>query len=126
MMYAYITDGIVYNIIVADSSWVAEQSDSENYVHYTDENQAFVGGPYIDGVFYEPQPYPSWTLDTSSARWVPPVPKPISNTTQPDEPDFSIIEKYYSWDEASLSWYEDPDWVYVPESKHFIYSPSHE
>jgi hypothetical protein len=122
-MYAYIINGIVSNIVNADAEWVSEQLDSESYVLYTNENPAFIGGPYINGGFYEPQPYPSWTLDLNSGHWVPPVPKPTSNTQQPDEPDFNVIEKYWSWDEENTCWFEDPSWVYIPESKHFIYSP---
>jgi hypothetical protein len=122
-MYAYVIDGIVSNIVNADAEWVSEQHDAENYFSYTQEDPAFIGGPYINGSFYEPQPYLSWTLNLTSGQWVPPVPKPTSNMQQPDEPDFDVIEKYWSWDEDNTRWFEDPNWVYVVESKHFIYSP---
>jgi len=39
-------------------------------------------------VFVEPQPYPSWTLD-SNHDWQPPTPKPDGN---------------YSWNESQLEW----------------------
>jgi hypothetical protein len=42
-------------------------------------------------VFVEPQPYPSWTLD-SNLDWQPPTPKPN--------------EGYWSWDEENLAWQE--------------------
>jgi hypothetical protein len=47
--------------------------------------------PTLDA-FIEPQPYPSWTLD-SEADWQAPVAKPNDD------------KKYY-WDESILSWVE--------------------
>jgi hypothetical protein len=47
----------------------------------------------VIGVFYEPQPYPSWTLDTQTYLWQAPVPYP--STGGP-----------YQWDEATQSWVE--------------------
>lgn len=43
--------------------------------------------------FIPPQPYPSWTLDTTAYDWVPPVPMPNDGG-------------FYVWDEATLSWKE--------------------
>ena len=45
----------------------------------------------VTGVFYAPQPYPSWILDTQTYLWQAPVPYP--STGGP-----------YSWDEATQSW----------------------
>ena len=47
-------------------------------------------GQYV-GVFYAPQPYPSWILDTSTFLWEAPVPYPDDG-------------KSYTWDEATQSW----------------------
>lgn len=47
----------------------------------------------VVGVYYGPQPYPSWILDTSTYYWEAPVPYP--STGGP-----------YYWDEATLSWVE--------------------
>ena len=47
-------------------------------------------GDYV-GVFYPPQPYPSWTLNTSTFLWDAPVPYPTDG-------------KDYIWDEATKSW----------------------
>lgn len=44
-----------------------------------------------NGAFIPPQPFPSWSLDTQTYNWVPPVPYPIDS------------EMYY-WNEASQSW----------------------
>lgn len=45
----------------------------------------------VVGVFYEPQPYPSWILNTQTYLWY--APKPIPK-------DGSL----YVWDEATESW----------------------
>ena len=45
----------------------------------------------VTGVFYAPQPYSSWTLNTQTYEWQAPVPYPNDG-------------KVYDWDEATLSW----------------------
>jgi hypothetical protein len=47
---------------------------------YSEEADAFIG----------PQPYPSWTLNTETADWEPPTPRPT--------------EGEWEWDEATTSW----------------------
>ncbi len=47
----------------------------------------------IDG-FRSPQPYPSWTLNTTKGIWEPPV-------AEPDQTDPPTIS---TWDEDSQSW----------------------
>ena len=44
-----------------------------------------------DGAFIPPQPFPSWTLNQSTALWDAPVPMPET-------------EGMWAWDEDSLSW----------------------
>ena len=43
--------------------------------------------------FYDEQPYPSWTLNTTTYLWEPPVAYPN-------------VGKQYDWDETSKSWKE--------------------
>jgi hypothetical protein len=45
----------------------------------------------VVGVFYAPQPYPSWSLNTQTYEWDAPVPYPKSGGP-------------YEWDEATQSW----------------------
>jgi hypothetical protein len=45
----------------------------------------------VTGVFYAPQPYPSWVLDTQTYLWIAPAPYPKGGGT-------------YVWDEATQSW----------------------
>lgn len=49
--------------------------------------------------FIPPKPYPSWTLDTQEATWVPPTPMP-ADAGQGDPP------KQYTWNEGTLAWDE--------------------
>ena len=64
-------------------------------------NYATIGCTYdqTNDVFYLPQPYPSWYLDSATWLWNPPVPEPAQTG-----------HGYYLWDEATLSW------VYYPTS----------
>ena len=58
-------------------------------------NYAGLGYIYFEplDVFVEPQPYPSWTFDTATANWVPPVPRP------------AVPDMYTSvWDEENQEW----------------------
>jgi hypothetical protein len=47
----------------------------------------------VIGVFYAPQPYPSWVLNTQTYLWQAPVPYPSTGGS-------------YVWDEATQSWVE--------------------
>jgi hypothetical protein len=46
------------------------------------------------GVFYAPQPYPSWVLNTSTFLWEAPVPMPTSGGP-------------YAWNESTLTWVQE-------------------
>lgn len=56
-------------------------------------NFASVGYIYDDlaDVFYEPSPFPSWTLNTDGYYWEPPVPHPTDGNM-------------YVWNEQNQSW----------------------
>jgi hypothetical protein len=75
---------IVINISVGNADW-----DSTGWIEYTDENPAVIGGDYVDGYFYEIQPYASWTRD--KGIWVAPIPRPTDG-------------KFYTWNEETLTW----------------------
>ena len=59
----------VLNISLANDDWVAE-----GWVEYTNDNPAQIGGYYVDGYFYAPQPFPSWIMN--KGQWEPPIPAP--------------------------------------------------
>jgi hypothetical protein len=54
--FAVIEDGIVTNIILADSKAIAEEVTGKTCVVYTDANPAVIGLGYSKGVFEQPAP----------------------------------------------------------------------
>ena len=58
-------------------------------IGYTFDNSYIIDD--VVGVFYAPQPYPSWILNTSTFLWEAPVLYPTDGGQ-------------YTWDEATLSW----------------------
>ena len=56
---------------------------------------ATIGGTYDEALdaFIRPKPYPSWVLNTETADWQAPVPRPAGKTP-------------YTWDEVNQSWVE--------------------
>lgn len=72
-----------------DTNWV-----QTSYNGTFRKNYAGIGHTYdiVKDFFYEPQPYPSWTLD-DNAKWQAPVEKPNEASV-------------YIWNESTLSWYE--------------------
>jgi hypothetical protein len=108
--YAKVEDGIVTQVIVADSvvwceetlggEWIQTSYNTHGGVHANGKiplHKNYAGlGFHFDGVgFYAPQPFPSWTLDRDSYLWESPSPYPE---------DGGI----YAWDEATLAWVEIP------------------
>ena len=75
--------GIVIAINVYDDNY--ELSFNQLLV----TNPAYVGGDYVNGYFYPPKPYPSWTRN--NGNWIPPVAKPED-------------DNMYKWNEQTLSW----------------------
>lgn len=91
--------------------WVKTSYNTRGGVHYArDENgqiteasedqskalrKNYAGVGYIYDVdrdaFYEPQPFPSWTLNETTCQWEPPV-------AYPDDGEV------YVWNEGSSSW----------------------
>ena len=59
-------------------------------------NPAYVGGDYVNGYFYPPQPYPSWTRD--NGKWIAPISTPTLTSEQIDN------KNYYIWNEETTSW----------------------
>ncbi len=112
--FAQIEDGVVTDVIVAEQdfidnhttgTWVQTSYNTKGGVHYGQDgepdggvalhkNYAGIGFSYVDGVgFHTPQPYSSWTLDSDTYFWEPPVP-------MPDD------DKKYRWDEDTTAWVE--------------------
>jgi hypothetical protein len=83
--------GIAFlNTLFNDANWVQTSYNGnirKNYagIGYTYDNQR--------DAFISPQPYPSWALIEDTCLWAAPTPMPIN-------------DKFYFWDEATLSWVE--------------------
>ena len=121
--YAKVLQGVVTKVIVAEKefidsyvdhepgSWVQTSYNTFGGVHYdrstnpptpsSDQSKAlrknyagvnFIYDEKLDA-FYEPQPYPSWTLNETTCLWEAPVAFPSDG-------------KDYDWDESSKSWVE--------------------
>jgi hypothetical protein len=107
--FAKIVNGKVTQVIVADpeffdtfvdsspGTWLATSYNTIDNKHLKGSaplrgNYAGIGYIYDvkNDVFYEPQPYPSWSLDINWS-WQPPVPIPTDN-------------KIYIWDESTQTW----------------------
>ena len=112
-------DFINSGAVGSPANWVQTSYNTRGNVHYAPSppaepntpdggiplraNYAGIGYTYdssitqdgVVGVFYAPQPYPSWILNTSTYLWEAPVPYPNDG-------------KSYTWDEATLSWVEIP------------------
>lgn len=119
--FAKVINGIVETVHAVDqdfidsgklgdpNNWVQTSYNTRNGVHYAPnsdtpdggialrKNYAGIGYTYdaTRDAFYEPQPYPSWTLDDDTCCWNAPV-------ASPDD------DKIYMWDEENTQWVEIP------------------
>ena len=104
--FAKVENGIVTQVIVAEQDvidsglfghgWV--QTSYNTIANKHPENRPlrgnYAGIGYIydatNDVFYAPQPFPSWVLNTTTWLWEAPTPMPVDGL--------------YNWDEPTLSW----------------------
>lgn len=110
--FAKVVDGKVSQVIVAEPDFFTTFVDSSpgawiQTSYNTVGNQHTQGGTPLRGnyagvgytydatndVFYAPQPYASWILNTTTWTWEAPTPMPVDG-------------KPYKWDEATQSWVE--------------------
>lgn len=109
-----LADDIVTEVIVADQAFVTNLVSEEpaewiKCDYYTQHNTHQQGGTPLRGnypsvgfiynrdhdIFIEPQPYPSWLLNTAEWKWEAPVPYPTDAL-------------FYYWDEYTQRWLEHP------------------
>lgn len=80
-------------VIAANGAVINVKVDNDDYEPQPYEVEvtgaAWVGGDYIGGYFYPPQPFPSWTRH--EGEWLPPVPIPTDGNR-------------YVWDEDAQEW----------------------
>lgn len=114
--YAKVVDGKVVRVIVAEpeffhtyndpvpGAWIQTSYNTRGNVHYGPDGQPdgkppfrgnYAGIGYVydsaNDVFYEAQPFPSWTLNTKTWTWEAPVPVPAEG------------HPWY-WDESIRNW----------------------
>jgi hypothetical protein len=119
--FAKVENGIVTNIIVIEqevlnsglwgdpSLWIQTSYNTRGGIHYLPDSNTPSGQPHVRGnfaglghiydkeldAFYEPSPYPSWTLNKTTFSWESPVPKP-ENYNRWD----------FDWNEETKTWIE--------------------
>ena len=108
--FAKVRDGKVIEVIVADQDfidnmvdtspgkWIQTSYNTRGGVHTEGgtplrKNYAGVGHWYDANrdAFYQPQPYPSWTLDDDTCLWEPPIAYPDDGNR-------------YLWNEETQTW----------------------
>jgi len=78
----------VVNIIICND----DENETANLIEYNENNPAYINGDYLEGYFYPPKPFESWTR--YKGNWEPPIPMPI--------------EGMWHWDESIVNWIEQP------------------
>lgn len=110
--YAKVNNGIVEQVIVAEAdffdtfvdtspgTWIQTSYNTRGGIHLNGGiplrgNYAGIGYVYDSehDVFYPPQPFPSWTINSPTWTWEAPTPCPTDG-------------KVYSWDEPTKAWVE--------------------
>ena len=106
--FAKVIDGVVDQVIVADSAdwceanlggtWIQTSYNTQGNVHALGgtplhKNYAGIGYTWDGTGFAAPEPYASWTLNADTYIWEAPTPMPTDG-------------KRYMWDEATTSWVE--------------------
>ena len=80
--------------------WIQTSYNTRNNTHSSGDNSKALRGNYagigdiydsVNDVFYKPQPYNSWTLNTTTWQWDPP-------TLKPDDTNV------YEWNEETQNW----------------------
>jgi hypothetical protein len=109
--FAQVIDNKVVKVIVAEQEYIDTikntnegewiQTSYNTYMNTHRNGGTPLRGNYagfnytydrINDVFYEPQPFPSWTLNTSTWGWEAPIAMPTNGK--------------HTWDETTTSWIE--------------------
>ena len=55
-------------------------------------------------IFWPPQPYASWTKNTTTAEWDSPVSQPLLTSEQQSQNDAKTHKWWYDWNEENQTW----------------------
>lgn len=105
--FARVENGLVVSVIVAEEDFIATGAVGHGWIQTSYRtlgnqhpegrplrgNYAGIGYTYdeVNDVFYAPQPFDNWVLNTSSWLWNPPIPMPVD-------------EYFYTWNQETTSW----------------------
>ena len=106
--FAQVENGVVARVIVAEQDvidsgifghgWVQTSYNTHGGQHPEGrplhKNYAGIGYTWDGTGFAPPQPYPSWTKNSSTYLWEAPTPMPV------------VEGKMFTWDEPTTSWVE--------------------
>ena len=105
--FAKVLNGQVVQIIVAEQDFIDSGAlgDSSQWVEYKKDgsiraNSARMNQIYDseNDVFYDTQPYASWTLNETIWKWEPPIPKPTDG-------------QHYKWHEQTYQDDNTQGWI---------------
>jgi hypothetical protein len=129
--FAKVENGIVTQVLVIEqdqidtgnwgnpADWIQTSYNTRGNVHYLPDSHTPSGQPAVRGnyagvgaiydathdVFYRAQPFPSWTLDTTTWQWRAPVAKPAIVPFQVNNDTRELVAGTdYDWDESSQAW----------------------
>ena len=86
-------------LLGADTNWVQTSYNDNIRFRYAGTGMKYDS---TNDVFYEQQPYPSWSLNTSTWAWDAPVALP--DDAGVDDVDNPTEYVSYDWDEGSTTW----------------------
>lgn len=111
--FAQLENNIVTNVIVVANQVILDENNNESEQKGIDFCSNLLGGTWLQtsyngkirknfagigytydadlDAFIAPQPFASWTLNTTTAQWEAPIPYPTDNN-------------FYIWNEETLTW----------------------
>ena len=102
------------------AKWIQTSYNTEANVHALSGtafrgNFANIGDTYddVNEIFWRPQPYTSWTKDTATASWVPPITQPTITSAQHDQNVAGTHGWKYDWDEDAYQADNSTGWTLV-------------
>ena len=88
--YAKVINNVVTKVIVADADYINSLVENEAGF-WVESDKAGIGYSYDGTGFYAPKPFNSWTLNTDTYVWEPPVSYPTDGNP-------------YTWNEDTQTW----------------------
>ena len=98
--FAVVENGVVVNLIVADTKEIAENVTSLECVEYPPTSDIAIGNEFNQEFqwYISPKPHNSWIFNVEKKSWVAPVEKPTG-------------DYHYAWDEDNKQWKEMPSFL---------------